>query len=216
MNNETTTRSWISKLPVAMTIASLRPQINVNENSDMNGRPKTCEVGGTTRTRISSQHGKHGMRLFENFSPLLDSVQERLTQECSDAIHVEADRRSRLWPQAICRAAPEARRAGQHGARVRRRHRRHVRPHRPRHHERHHQRRHQRQDGQEDGRSPEGHRPRREVRRRRQDRDRDADGRAQARRRPRRAGRVRGRGRGWRRAQELVGPRRRVRRPRQV
>ena len=101
MNNETTTRSWISKLPVAMTIASLRPQINVNENSDLNGRPKTCEVGGTTRTRISSQHGKHGMRLFENFSPLLDSVQERLTQECSDAIHVEADRRSRLWPQAI-------------------------------------------------------------------------------------------------------------------
>jgi len=101
MNNETTTRSWIAKLPVALTVACLRPQINVNENSDMNGRPKTCEVGGTTRTRISSQHGKHGMRTFDNFSPLLDAVQDRLTTECSDAIHVEADRRSRLWPQAI-------------------------------------------------------------------------------------------------------------------
>jgi hypothetical protein len=101
MNNDATTRSWISKLPVAMTVTCLRPQINVNENSDMNGRPKTCEVGGSTRTRISSQHGKHGMRTFDNFSPLLDAVQDRLTQECSEAIHVEADRRSRLWPQAI-------------------------------------------------------------------------------------------------------------------
>jgi hypothetical protein len=101
MNNETATRAWIAKLPIALTVACLRPQINVNENSDMNGRPKTCEVGGSTRTRISSQHGKHGMRTFDNFSPLLDAVQDRLTTECSDAIHVEADRRSRLWPQAI-------------------------------------------------------------------------------------------------------------------
>ena len=101
MNNDAATRIWIAKLPVAMTLPCLRMQINVNENSDMNGRPKSCSLGGKTRTGISSQHGKYGMRIEENFLPLVDAVEERLHHECSDAIHVETDRRSRLWPQAI-------------------------------------------------------------------------------------------------------------------
>jgi hypothetical protein len=95
------TLAWIAKLPVAMTIAVLCPQANVNENADFNGRPKTCPLGDGQRTMKSSQHVKHGERSQKVFEPLLARVEERLTRECGDAVRVEMDSRSILWPNVI-------------------------------------------------------------------------------------------------------------------
>lgn len=93
------TSKWIATLPTSLMVSAFHHHAFANENSDGNGRPKVCDVGGVLRTRVSSQHNKYGLRI--DIKNAIPSINQSLKQVCPDALELEAEVRTRAWPQII-------------------------------------------------------------------------------------------------------------------